>query len=88
VGVGVGIIIEAYRYLDNIKIEEVYSSGRYKHLDKKGWYDNLSSVYGKSAQKVIDNKEGSMTFIPNLDFRHLREEISRITKKRGLNKVS
>ena len=62
VGVGVGIIAEAYQYLKTINIEKVFKSGKYLNLHKDQWIDNLTKVYGKSAPNIIQFKLGSMSF--------------------------
>jgi glycerol-1-phosphate dehydrogenase [NAD(P)+] len=62
VGVGVGIAIEAYKYLESLDIEQIYNSGHYADFDKKEWVDNLTEVYGKSAKNVIAFKESSIHF--------------------------
>lgn len=72
VGVGVGIIIEAYRYLNSLNMEEIYASDRYKRLDKKKWADNLFWVYGRSAGNVIRAKEDSIAFDEETRERNMR----------------
>jgi glycerol-1-phosphate dehydrogenase [NAD(P)+] len=62
VGVGVGIIIEAYNYIAGLDIEEVYKSCKYKHLDREKWAATLTEVYGRSAESVIKLKENSIAF--------------------------
>ena len=62
VGVGVGIIAEAYRYLRNIDLVKVFESGKYLNLDIEKWMGNLTKVYGESAPTIIQAKKGSISF--------------------------
>ncbi len=62
VGVGVGIIAEAYKYLRTLDIEKVFESGKYLNLDKDQWKGHLTKVYGRSAPTIISFKEGSLSF--------------------------
>ena len=62
VGVGVGIIAEAYQYLRNIDIEKVFESGKYLNLDLEKWIETLTKVYGRSAPTIIQFKKGSISF--------------------------
>ena len=62
VGVGVGIIIEAYNFIAGLDIEKVYKSCKYKNLDRDKWAAVLAEVYGKSAESVIRLKENSIAF--------------------------
>ncbi|MDP4091663.1 MAG: iron-containing alcohol dehydrogenase, partial [Bacillota bacterium] len=62
VGVGVGIIAEAYSFVNNLDIETVYATGRYRHLDRNQWARGLSEVYTRSAASIIKFKEGSIAF--------------------------
>jgi len=62
VGIGVGIIIEAYRYLSSLNIKKVYEKGTYRHLDRDKWINVLSDVYGKNAENVIRYKADFINF--------------------------
>lgn len=62
VGVGVGIIAEAYRYLRTINIEKVLESGKYLNFNEEKWMETLTKVYGKSALNIIQFKKGSINF--------------------------
>jgi glycerol-1-phosphate dehydrogenase [NAD(P)+] len=62
VGVGVGIIAYAYKYLKNIEISKVLENGSYLHLDKDNWLQNINEVYGKSAANIINFKQDSISF--------------------------
>jgi glycerol-1-phosphate dehydrogenase [NAD(P)+] len=62
VGVGVGIILEAYRYIDRLNIAEIYASGKYKCLDRNKWAEELKEVYGRSTDSIVVLKEGSISF--------------------------
>jgi len=62
VGVGVGIIAEAYKYLKTIHLKEVFEAEKYLTLDKDQWRSNLTKVYGRSAPTIIQFKEGSISF--------------------------
>jgi len=62
VGIGAGIIIEAYRYLSSLDIKKVYEKGDYRYLDRDRWMNILSDVYGRNAKNVIRYKIGSMNF--------------------------
>lgn len=62
VGVGVGIIAEAYKYLRTINLKKVFEAEKYLNLDKDQWMENLTKVYGRSAPTVIQFKEGSISF--------------------------
>lgn len=72
VGVGVGVITEAYSYLASLDINEVYVSGKYRHLDRSKWEESLAEVYGKSADKVIKAKESSIVFDEEKRERNMR----------------
>lgn len=62
VGVGVGIIAYAYKYLKNMDINEILKNGNYLHLDKNRWIQNITEVYGKSATNIIRFKQDSINF--------------------------
>ncbi|MDP4091526.1 MAG: sn-glycerol-1-phosphate dehydrogenase, partial [Bacillota bacterium] len=62
VGVGVGIIAEAYSFVNNLDIEAVYATGKYRNLDRNQWARGLSEVYTRSAASIIKFKEGSIAF--------------------------
>ena len=62
VGVGVGIIAYAYKYVKNIDINEIMKNGNYIHLDKNRWIQNITDVYSKSATNIISFKQGSINF--------------------------
>jgi glycerol-1-phosphate dehydrogenase [NAD(P)+] len=56
VGVGVGIIIEAYKFLSTLDMELLYREKKYLDFDKASWVQNLSEVYGKSSKNIIEAK--------------------------------
>jgi glycerol-1-phosphate dehydrogenase [NAD(P)+] len=62
VGVGVGIILEAYKYVSALDIQKIYSSGEYKHFEKDKWIENLSKAYGKITLSVAESKEDYICF--------------------------
>jgi len=62
VGVGVGIIAEAYQYLSRIDIEKVFESGKYLQFGKEQWMETLTKVYGRSAPTIIQSKQESISF--------------------------
>lgn len=62
VGVGVGIIAYAYKYLKNIDINEILRSGSYLYLDKSTWLKNIAEVYGRCSANIIRFKEDSINF--------------------------
>ena len=62
VGVGVGIIAEAYHYLKTIDLGKVFESGKYLNLDQDKWMENITKVYGRSAPTIIQFKKGSISF--------------------------
>ena len=62
VGVGVGIIAYAYKYLKNIDINEILKKEEYLHFNKKDWEKNITEVYGRSAENIIEFKENSINF--------------------------
>lgn len=62
VGVGVGIIMEAYRYLKGLDINEIEASGEYLAFDESRWTKNLQEVYGKSAVDIIAAKKPLINF--------------------------
>lgn len=57
VGVGVGIIAEAYKYLRNLNIQKVFESGKYRTFDQQQWMENITKVYGRSAPTIIQSKK-------------------------------
>jgi glycerol-1-phosphate dehydrogenase [NAD(P)+] len=62
VGVGVGIITEAYKYLNSLDIKQIYASDKYKYFDKSKWVKNLEDVYSISARSIIELKEKDIIF--------------------------
>src|SRR6202011_5191628 len=60
VGVGVGIIAYAYKYVKNIDINEICKKGNYLHFDKNSWIQNITEVYGKSATNIIQFKQNNI----------------------------
>ena len=62
VGVGVGIIIQAYKYLSTLDINKIYATEQYRNLDKSRWIETLKDVFGKTAQDIIEFKESSIHF--------------------------
>lgn len=62
VGVGVGIILEAYKYVSQLDIDKVYSLGNYKYLSNENWRKTLTEVYGRSAENIINSKENDIAF--------------------------
>lgn len=64
VGVGVGIIIQAYKYLSTIDIKKIYDTKQYMNLNKSRWSETLKDVFGKTSQDIIDFKESSIHFSP------------------------
>jgi len=62
VGVGVGIIAYAYKYVKNLDIHKILSDENYLHLDKNRWIQNLTDVYGKSATNITAFKQNSINF--------------------------
>lgn len=62
VGVGVGIIIEAYKYTGRLDIQKIYNSGEYAYFDRNRWINNLSKVYGRCTNDIVKFKEDSISF--------------------------
>lgn len=62
VGVGVGIIAEAYHFLKHIDIERVFKSGQYLLFNEEKWLQNLTVVYQKNAGSIYNFKVGSINF--------------------------
>lgn len=62
VGVGVGIIIEAYRYLKGLDIHKIEASGEYLIFDESRWIKRLKDVYGESSSDIIASKRSLINF--------------------------
>lgn len=62
VGIGVGIITQAYKYLSALDIKNIYSSGEYKYFTKDKWIKRINDVYGKIAPSIIEFKEECICF--------------------------
>lgn len=65
VGVGTGIIIEAYKYLAKLDMRAVCESGAYMALNEQKWTENLIDVYGKNAYNIIEHKKECIAFDPD-----------------------
>ena len=75
VGVGVGIIMEAYRYLKGLDIQKIEASGEYMVFDESRWAENLREVYGKGSKDIIEAKRALMNF----DCEKRKEKMKQIT---------
>jgi glycerol-1-phosphate dehydrogenase [NAD(P)+] len=62
VGVGVGIIMEAYRYLKGLDIHRIEASGEYLMFNESRWVKTLQEVYGKSSIDIIAAKKAIINF--------------------------
>ncbi|WP_446898983.1 hypothetical protein ACSVC9_03570 [Clostridium sp. LBM24168] len=63
-GVGVGVVSYAYRYMRNLDIKRIFQKGDYLHLDKSKWIQNIRYVYTKSVENIIEFKQDSINFEP------------------------
>ena len=82
VGVGVGVIAYAYKFVNNIDIEKVYIQGSYKKLGHEAWKKNIKAAYGVSGENIINFKEKNIAFEENLreqNFQIIRNKWSEIT---------
>lgn len=62
VGVGTGIVLEAYKYLGRLDIDRVYESGKFRFMDKERWINSLRAVYGKNAGHIAESKQDYIAF--------------------------
>lgn len=62
VGIGVGIIAEAYKYVSSLDIEKIYTLGQYKNFSRAKWVSQLSLIYGKLTISIADSKEEYISF--------------------------
>jgi glycerol-1-phosphate dehydrogenase [NAD(P)+] len=62
VGVGVGIVMEVYRYLKGLDIHKIEASGEYLIFDESKWERTIQGVYGKSSKDIIAAKKTIMNF--------------------------
>jgi len=63
VGVGTGVVLEAYRFLLGQDVRKLYSDRRYMDFTREKWIANVREVYGSSlADKVIGDKMDKLSF--------------------------
>ena len=67
VGVAVGIIAEAYKFVNSIDIDKLYKSGNYLHFSREDWTCNIAKAFGRNAKYIIDSKSDFTNF--NIDIR-------------------
>lgn len=77
VGVSVGIIIEAYKYLNEIKIEDIYNSESYLEFDRNKWEANIKDVYGRIGNNIIEYKQDAIIF----DMKERKRNIEKIASR-------
>lgn len=62
VGVGVGVVAYAFKFVKDLDISEIRKKGDYLKLDKNKWRQNITDVFTKSATNIIEFKQGSINF--------------------------
>jgi glycerol-1-phosphate dehydrogenase [NAD(P)+] len=85
VGVGVGIIIQAYKYLNTLDINNIYETTQYMNFSKNSWTENIKDVFGRTAEDIIEFKEPSISF--SREERHKNME-SIVASWQGILKIA
>lgn len=64
VGVGTGIILEAYKYASALDVEKLYKTRQHMNFDKEKWIALIREVYGKVADNIIEARHSDPVFDP------------------------
>lgn len=62
VGVAVGAVAFAFKYVKDIDIDEILKKGDYLFLDKNKWKQNITDVFTISATNIIEFKQDDINF--------------------------
>jgi len=65
VGVAVGVVAYAFKYVIDLDIKEILTKGDYLNLDKNKWKQNIIDVFTISATNIIEFKQDSINFDEN-----------------------
>lgn len=56
VGVGVGVVCHAYRFLQDIDINKLYSEKTYLNLTREVWIEGIEAAYEDNSKDIIEFK--------------------------------
>jgi len=62
VGVAVGVVAYAFKYVIDLDIKEIFTKGDYLNLDQSKWKQNITDVFTISATNIIEFKQDSINF--------------------------